>query len=67
MAQNITTATESARKQGSAATSTAAAPKNLGGVRFDRFFTRAGVSPYSEVQWERRDAVIQDFKGNIIF
>jgi ribonucleoside-diphosphate reductase alpha chain len=41
--------------------------RNLGGLRFERFFTRAGVSPYDEVQWEKRDAIIQDYKGNTIF
>jgi len=45
----------------------APAPRNLGGLRFERFFTKAGVSPYDEVQWEKRDAIIQDFKGNTIF
>jgi ribonucleoside-diphosphate reductase alpha chain len=41
--------------------------KAPGGLRFDRFFTQPGASPYDEVQWERRDAIIQDFKGNAIF
>ncbi|HEY6376370.1 MAG TPA: vitamin B12-dependent ribonucleotide reductase, partial [Edaphobacter sp.] len=37
------------------------------GLAFDRFFTRPGISPYDEIVWELRDAVIQDFKGRIIF
>ena len=37
------------------------------GVSFARFFTRAGVSPYDEVTWERRTASITDSKGNSIF
>ncbi len=37
------------------------------GLKFDRHFTRPGVSPYDEIVWELRDAVIQDFKGKIIF
>jgi len=37
------------------------------GLHFERFFTQAGASPYDEVQWEQRDAIIQDFKGNTIF
>ncbi len=37
------------------------------GLTFSRHFTRPGVSPYDEIVWELRDAVIQDFKGKIIF
>ena len=37
------------------------------GLTFDRHFTRPGISPYDEIVWELRDAVIQDFKGKIIF
>jgi ribonucleoside-diphosphate reductase alpha chain len=37
------------------------------GLKFSRYFTRAGVSPYSEVEWERRTASITDAKGNSIF
>jgi ribonucleoside-diphosphate reductase alpha chain len=37
------------------------------GLAFDRHFTRPGISPYDEIVWELRDAVIQDFKGKIIF
>src|SRR3569833_1774150 len=38
-----------------------------GGLTFSRRFTTAGVSPYDEVQWERRTASISDSKGNTIF
>ncbi|HWZ01703.1 MAG TPA: hypothetical protein VNX17_11505 [Edaphobacter sp.] len=37
------------------------------GLAFERHFTRPGVSPYDEIVWELRDAVIQDFKGKTIF
>jgi ribonucleoside-diphosphate reductase alpha chain len=37
------------------------------GLSFDRHFTRPGISPYDEIVWELRDAIIQDFKGKIIF
>jgi ribonucleoside-diphosphate reductase alpha chain len=37
------------------------------GLRFERFFSRAGVSPYDELEWERRTASIVDSKGNTIF
>jgi len=37
------------------------------GLKFTRRFSREGVSPYDEVQWERRTASITDTKGNTIF
>src|SRR3954467_822899 len=39
----------------------------LGGLTFSRRFSTAGVSPYDELQWERRTASISDSKGNTIF
>jgi ribonucleoside-diphosphate reductase alpha chain len=37
------------------------------GLSFSRYFTRPAVSPFDEITWELRDAVIQDYKGRIIF
>src|SRR5487761_1330387 len=37
------------------------------GLQFERFFSRPDVSPYDEIQWERRTASIVDSKGNSIF
>ena len=37
------------------------------GLAFKRHFSKPGISPYDEITWERRDAVIQDWKGNLIF
>jgi len=37
------------------------------GLKFERHFTRPGVSPFDELTWEFRDAIIQDFKGNLVF
>jgi ribonucleoside-diphosphate reductase alpha chain len=37
------------------------------GLTFHRFFTKPGVSPYDEVEWEKRLAQITDSKGEIIF
>src|SRR5271170_4345188 len=42
-------------------------PNQTSGQTFSRHFTRPGASPYDEIVWELRDAVIQDFKGKIIF
>ena len=43
------------------------APYSQGGLTFSRRFSTEGVSPYDEVQWERRTALITDTKGNTIF
>ena len=40
---------------------------NRGGLTFARRFSRPGISPYNEVQWENRAALIADSKGNAIF
>src|SRR6185312_13308693 len=37
------------------------------GLSFSRHFTKPGISPFDEITWEFRDAIIQDFKGKIIF
>ncbi|MBB6145837.1 ribonucleoside-diphosphate reductase alpha chain [Silvibacterium bohemicum] len=36
-------------------------------LQFDRFFSKSNVSPYDEVQWERRTASITDASGKSIF
>jgi ribonucleoside-diphosphate reductase alpha chain len=42
-------------------------PSKTYGLSFRRLFTKAGISPYDEVEWEKRTATIVDSKGNIIF
>jgi ribonucleoside-diphosphate reductase alpha chain len=37
------------------------------GLTFRRFFTKPGVSPYDEVEWELRNAQITDSQGGMIF
>ncbi len=37
------------------------------GVHFRRRFTRVGVHPYEEIEWENRDAVITNEKGKVVF
>src|SRR5258708_5109611 len=44
-----------------------ATTKKAPGLAFRRFFTKPGVSPYDEVEWERRTAQITDAQGNTIF
>ncbi len=37
------------------------------GLEFPRFFSTAGVDPFDQVEWESRDAVIGNEKGNVVF
>src|SRR5579862_6222612 len=61
-------------KAGAPSTETSAAPvstatpsKKAPGLSFNRFFTKPGVSPFDEIEWEKRTALITDAKGNPIF
>ena len=51
--------------QSSALGTTTTSPRS--GLTFARRFSVDGVSPYDQVQWERRTASITDTKGNSIF
>ena len=37
------------------------------GITVNRYFTKEGVHPYEEIVWEKRDAVITNSKGAIVF
>ncbi len=41
--------------------------KTAPGLAFRRLFTKLGVSPYDELEWDLRLAQITDAKGNVIF
>src|SRR5271155_1771463 len=41
--------------------------KTAPGLSFRRFFTKPGVSPYDELEWDLRLAQITDSQGNVIF
>jgi ribonucleoside-diphosphate reductase alpha chain len=45
----------------------ATADKKAAGLSFRRFFTKPGVSPYDELEWDLRLAQITDSHGGIIF
>jgi ribonucleoside-diphosphate reductase alpha chain len=60
--------TETKNTPASPAVLTPAVPKKKApGLSFRRLFTKPGVSPYSEVEWELRTAQITDAQGNVIF
>jgi ribonucleoside-diphosphate reductase alpha chain len=37
------------------------------GIRFERYFTEAGVDPFDAVDWEVRDALITNERGETVF
>ncbi|HKQ18347.1 MAG TPA: vitamin B12-dependent ribonucleotide reductase, partial [Candidatus Eisenbacteria bacterium] len=37
------------------------------GLRFPRVYTRAGVNPFQEVEWDLRSAVITNEHGKVVF
>jgi len=37
------------------------------GLKFQRFFSQEGISPFDEIEWERRTAEITDDSGKVIF
>ena len=62
-ASNLSVSTTGTTSNMPARTASGRAP----GLSFSRHFTRPGISPFDEVTWELRDAIIQDYKGRVIF
>ncbi|MGD0211683.1 MAG: vitamin B12-dependent ribonucleotide reductase [Terriglobales bacterium] len=58
---------DQAKTQTAASNTTVNNKKKAQGLTFRRFFTKPGVSPYNEVEWEFRDALISDSQGGMIF
>src|SRR5687768_12926537 len=44
-----------------------AAPVGAPGLEFERFFSREGLDPFDEIEWETRSAVIGNEKGELVF
>src|SRR6202522_4208857 len=56
------------KTQSSASTNNAVNKKTKApGLTFRRLFTKPGVSPYDEIEWELRTAQITDSQGGVIF
>ncbi len=62
-----TTANPPSIATGESTTTASASKKRAPGLTFKRFFTKAGVSPYDELEWELRLAQITDSHGGVIF
>ncbi len=53
--------------QGARLAGPAAAPEAKRGLHFERHFTTPGVHPFDEVDWELRDALITNERGETVF
>ena len=42
-------------------------PVSVPGLEYERFFTKEGVDPFDEVEWDLRAAVIGSEKGEVVF
>src|SRR5262245_42118958 len=51
----------------SAPTDSTARTQASPGLEFPRYFTQAGQDPFDQVEWELRDAIIGNEKGNVVF
>jgi ribonucleoside-diphosphate reductase alpha chain len=40
---------------------------NIPGLEYERFFSKEGVDPFDEVEWDLRSAVIGSEKGEVVF
>jgi ribonucleoside-diphosphate reductase alpha chain len=40
---------------------------NAPGLEYERFFSREGIDPFDEIEWDIRSAVIGNEKGNVVF
>ena len=59
--------TEKTKSPAAVAAPAVPSKKKAAGLQFRRLFTKPGVSPYDEIEWELRLAQITDAQGNVIF
>src|SRR5687767_427421 len=43
------------------------APASAPGLEYDRFFSKEGIDPFDEIEWDTRSAVIGNEKGTLVF
>src|ERR1051325_10463190 len=63
----LKTVDQTATPSGPTLVSNAPNKKKAPGLSFRRLFTKPGVSPYDEVEWDLRTAQITDAHGSVIF
>jgi ribonucleoside-diphosphate reductase alpha chain len=59
--------TSTDRPNSTAAQATGAPKRNRNGLAWKRYFTRPGLAPFDEVQWDTRSATITNEKGETVF
>ena len=42
-------------------------PSNIPGLEYERYFSKEGVDPFDEIEWDLRAAVIGSEKGEVVF
>jgi ribonucleoside-diphosphate reductase alpha chain len=58
---------QSGRDSSQQTTSRSAVPVSAAGLEFERVFSREGIDPFDEIEWEMRSAVIGNEKGEVVF
>ena len=43
------------------------APVGAPGIEYNRFFSKEGIDPFDEIEWDTRSAVIGNEKGSVVF
>ena len=56
-----------AEREGAASEAGVGTDRAAPGLTFERFFCRAGIDPFDEVEWELRSALISNDKGETVF
>src|SRR5262245_29206292 len=41
--------------------------REVAGLDFERYFTKEGVDPFDEIDWELRSAIIANERGELVF
>ncbi len=67
MYESYSTSTGAAQSPNASSANPVQTAASRSGLTFTRRFSRAGTSPYDEVQWEKRTALITDAGGKTIF
>ncbi|HEY2431206.1 MAG TPA: vitamin B12-dependent ribonucleotide reductase [Vicinamibacterales bacterium] len=52
---------------GEAQTPSSHLPDSIPGLEYERFFSREGIDPFDEIEWDLRAAVIGSEKGEVVF
>jgi ribonucleoside-diphosphate reductase alpha chain len=60
-------AAESTSPQQTTGRPAAPVPADVPGLEYPRFFSREGIDPFDEIEWDTRSAIIGNEKGEVVF